>query len=110
MQMRIITRAIAAAAATIAVGGVGAALAPAAYADSVDKSEVANQISNQLSQQVGHNPASVSCPRDLVATMGATLRCNATDAGQTYGVTVTVTNVDAAGNVGFDFKVDSQPS
>jgi hypothetical protein len=75
----------------------------------VYKDDVANQISTQLSQQVGHKPASVSCPRDLVATVGATLRCNVTDAGQTYGVTITVTNVDA-GNVGFDFTVDSQPS
>jgi hypothetical protein len=87
--MRIVSRSLAAAAVSITLGAAGAGLAPAAYAnpnlglDVVYRDDVANQISNQLSQQVGHKPGSVSCPRDLVATAGATLRCAVTDAGQT---------------------------
>ena len=36
------------------------------------------------------------------------LQYNPADAGQTYGVNVAVTSVDA-GNVKFDIKVDDQP-
>jgi hypothetical protein len=77
----------------------------------VYRDDVANQISTELGGQAGHKPASVSCPKDLAATVGATRRCNLTDAGQTYGVTVTVTNVDnVAGVSTFDILVDNEPS
>jgi len=77
--------------------------------ETVDKSQVASQISDQLTQQVGHKPDSVACPDNLKGTPGATLRSDLTDAGQKYGVTVTVNSVDA-GDVNFNFKVDDQPS
>ncbi len=76
--------------------------------ETVDKSQVVSQISDQLNQQVGHKPDSVTCPDNLKGTVGATLRCELTDAGQTYGVTVTVASVDG-GDVNFNFKVDDQP-
>jgi hypothetical protein len=76
--------------------------------ETVDKEQVAGQISDQLAQQVGHKPESVTCPDNLKGTQGATLRCELTDEGQTYGVNVTVTSVDA-GDVLFDIKVDDQP-
>lgn len=76
--------------------------------ETVDKAQVATEIGDQLGQQVGHKPDSVTCPDNLKGTVGATLRCELTDAGQTYGVNVNVTSVDA-GDVKFDFKVDDQP-
>jgi phenylpyruvate tautomerase PptA (4-oxalocrotonate tautomerase family) len=76
--------------------------------ETVDKADVASQISDQLAKQVGHAPEKVSCPDNLKGNQGATLQCDLTDEGQTYGVTVTVTDVQA-GDVLFDFKVDEQP-
>lgn len=77
--------------------------------ETVDKNQVASQISDQLEQQVGRKPESVTCPDNLKGVSGATLRCQLTDAGDTYGINVTVTGVHA-GVVNFDFKVDSTPS
>jgi predicted thioesterase len=76
--------------------------------ETVDKAQVASEISDQLAQQVGHKPESVTCPDNLKGDTGATLQCELTDSGQTYGVNVTVTDVDA-GDVKFDIKVDDQP-
>ena len=76
--------------------------------ETVDKDQVASQLTDQLTQQVGHKPDSVSCPDNLKGTVGATMRCDLTDSGQTYGVTVTVASV-GGGDVNFNFKVDDQP-
>ncbi len=76
--------------------------------ETVDKNNVATDISDNVSQQIGHKPDSVSCPDNLKGVQGATLRCQLTDGGQKYGVNVTVTSVDA-GDVNFTFKVDDQP-
>ena len=76
--------------------------------ETVDKKEVASKISDQLAQQAGRKPDSVTCPDNLKGTEGATLRCELKDGDQTYGVTVTVTSVDA-GDVNFHIKVDDQP-
>ncbi len=73
--------------------------------ETVDKNQVASKISDQLTQQVGSKPDAVTCPDNLKGEQGATLRCDLKDGNQTYGVTVTVTNV-VAGDVNFDFKVD----
>jgi hypothetical protein len=77
--------------------------------ETVDKDQVADQISAQLAQQAGRKPDSVTCPDNLKGTKDATLRCELTDQGQTYGVTVTVTDVKGDGDVLFDIKVDDQP-
>jgi Domain of unknown function (DUF4333) len=77
--------------------------------ETVDKNQVASKISDQLTQQVGSKPDSVTCPDNLKGVEGATLRCQLKDSGQTYGVTVTVTSVQA-GDVNFNFKVDNQPT
>lgn len=73
--------------------------------ETVDKNLVATKISDQLTQQVGSKPDGVTCPDNLKGVQGATLRCDLKDGNQTFGVTVTVTNV-VAGDVNFDFKVD----
>jgi hypothetical protein len=74
----------------------------------VDKKVVAQEISDQLEQQNGKKPDSVSCPDNLNGVQGATLRCTLADAGQTYGVNVTVTSVEGS-DVKFDIKLDDQP-
>jgi predicted thioesterase len=74
----------------------------------VDKKQVASVISDQLTQQLGSRPDSVTCPDNLKGTVGATLRCQLTDGGQKYGVNVTVTSVDG-NNVNFDIKRDDHP-
>jgi hypothetical protein len=51
----------------------------------------------------------VSCPDNLKGVVGATLRCQLSDGGKNYGVTVTVTSVDG-NDVEFDIKRDDQPS
>jgi Domain of unknown function (DUF4333) len=73
--------------------------------ETVDKDQVASVISDKLTQQVGKKPDSVTCPDNLKGVEGATLRCQLTDGAEKYGISVTVTNVDA-GDVNFDFKVD----
>ena len=76
--------------------------------ETVNKDDVAKSISDQLAQQFGRTPDNVTCPNDLKGDVGATLRCQLTDQGSTFGVTVTVTSV-ASDDVKYGFKVDDQP-
>lgn len=75
---------------------------------SVDKNDLAKEISAQLEKQVGRAPESVDCPDDLKGEVGATTRCTLNDGGDTYGVDVNVTKVEGA-DVKFDLKVDDKP-
>lgn len=75
----------------------------------VAKADVEEQAATELAAQVGRRPAAITCPSDLPARVGATLRCTLHDDGTTFGLTVTVTAV-AGTDVKFDVKVDSQPS
>ncbi|MQY28101.1 DUF4333 domain-containing protein [Nocardia aurantia] len=75
---------------------------------SVDKNEVAAQISGKLEQQVGQKPDSVTCPQNLPARTGATLVCTLDDQGTKYDVTVTVTSVDGD-QAKFDIQVADTP-
>jgi Domain of unknown function (DUF4333) len=75
--------------------------------ETVNKDDVAKQISDQSEQQFGRRP-DITCPNDLKGDVGATTRCQLTDQGSMYGVTVTVTSADS-GDVKFDFKIDDQP-
>lgn len=75
----------------------------------VDRTDLAQRVSELLEEQVGRAPDSVTCPEDLVGEVGAETRCVLEDAGDRYGVDVVVTNVRGT-NVGFDIKVDDQPS
>lgn len=75
---------------------------------SVDKAEVARQGKAALAAQVGKQPDAFSCPEDLPAKVGATVRCQLADDGKQYGVTVTAKSV-VGGKVNMDFKVDGTP-
>jgi hypothetical protein len=75
---------------------------------SVDKDDLAKEISAQLKNEVGRAPESVECPDNLKGEVGATTRCTLNDSGETYGVDVNVTKVDGS-DVKFDLKVDDKP-
>ena len=75
---------------------------------SVDKADLAKEISAQLEKQVGRAPDSVDCPDDLKGEVGATTRCTLSNGGEAYGVDVNVTKVEGT-DVKFDLKVDDQP-
>jgi Domain of unknown function (DUF4333) len=77
--------------------------------ETVDKNDVASEINDQATQQLGHKPDSVTCPDNLKGVVGTTLHCQLIDAGQTTPLTVTVTNVDG-GTVNFNWAADNQPS
>ena len=75
---------------------------------SVDKDELAKEISAQLTEQSGRAPETVECPDDLEGEVGATTRCTLNDDGTTYGVDVNVTKVEGT-DVEFDFTFDDKP-
>ena len=75
---------------------------------SVDKDDLAKEISAQLKSEVGRAPESVECPDNLKGEVGATTRCTLNDSGETYGVDVNVTKVDGS-DVKFKLKVDDKP-
>jgi Domain of unknown function (DUF4333) len=75
---------------------------------SVDKDELAKEMSAQLTKQSGRAPESVECPDDLAGEVGATTHCTLNDAGTTYGVDVNVTKVEGT-DVEFDLEFDNKP-
>ncbi len=95
--------------AAAAVATVAACSFSAGTSVSVDKDELAKEISAQLDKQVGHAPESVECPENLKGEVGATTRCTLNDSGETYGVDVNVTKVEGT-DVKFDLEVDDKPS
>ncbi|MDA2807632.1 DUF4333 domain-containing protein [Nocardiopsis suaedae] len=89
----------------------GGAESPEAGGDAgaVPADEVARQASDTLAETVGQTPDSLTCPEDLPAEVGASIRCELTADGQTLGVTVTATAVEGT-NVDFDVVVDDVPA
>ncbi|WP_026123575.1 DUF4333 domain-containing protein [Nocardiopsis chromatogenes] len=77
-------------------------------AAAVSADEVARQASDVLAETTGQTPDSLTCPEDLPAEVGASIRCELTADGQTLGVTVTATAVEGT-NVDFDVVVDETP-
>jgi hypothetical protein len=72
--------------------------------------EAGQQAATELAAQIGAStPPDIVCPDELVATVGTTMICTLTDAGETYDTTLTVTD-DANGETGFDIQVADTPS
>ena len=74
--------------------------------DVLPADQVADGAADALEPQVGVRPE-VDCPNDVEATAGASARCTATVPGATYGVTVTVTEVDGEEAV-YSVQVDDE--
>jgi hypothetical protein len=75
----------------------------------VSKADVEKQVTDQLAAQTGTTPDSVTCPGDLAATVGTSMRCTLAKGGSTIGVTVAVTSVDND-TAKFSIKVDDAPA
>ncbi|MBX9243747.1 DUF4333 domain-containing protein [Actinotalea ferrariae] len=76
---------------------------------SVSPESLAQQVSDQLEEQVGVAPDDVECPETLEGETGASTRCELMAGGATYGVTVTVTSVEGT-TVRLDIQVDDEPT
>ena len=75
---------------------------------SVPGDHLAAVVSEQLTKTVGKKPDTVRCPTMKDAKKGSAVRCTLTDAGRTYGVTVTATEVKGS-DVRTDIQVDRTP-
>lgn len=74
----------------------------------VDRHDVEKKIAGFLEPKTGQRPG-VTCPDDLEATVGTTMRCTlAFDDGTRIGVTVKVLSVKGK-HVGYHFQVDKKP-
>ncbi len=62
-----------------------------------------------MATKTGERPSSVTCPDDLKAKEGTTMRCMLAASSGSYGRTVTVTSVKDD-TVNFDIKVDDEPA
>lgn len=71
------------------------------------RSTLEDEISTQLEQQVGQAPDDISCPDDLIGTIGETMRCTLSAGADELGVAVEVTGVDGT-DVNFSIEVDDQ--
>lgn len=97
---------------TAAIVGVTAALGlltGCGSTPSVSSSDAAQQIADALEGKTGQRPDEVSCPEDLEAEIGASIRCALSDGDETYGVTISVTDV-TDGVATFDIVVDPEPA
>ena len=77
--------------------------------ETVDKNQVASDISDKLTKQAGSKPDSVTCPDNLKGAEGPPCGASSATGARSTACTVTVTDVDA-GDVNFNIQVDDQPS
>lgn len=81
--------------------------------DTVSKEDVQKQAQakfDEIAQKQGAKTfPKITCPDDLDAEKGKTVRCSATGADGTLGITVTVTSVED-GKVNLNFKGDDKLS
>lgn len=75
----------------------------------VSTDDLEEQITTQLTEQVGQAPDDVTCEDPLPAEEGEQVRCSLTAGESTYGIDVTASEVDGD-NVRFDIQVDDEPS
>lgn len=92
-----------------AAAGVAAALVlgPVACSSAVDQDEVATTVASALQGQ-GVPVEGMTCPGDLQAVPGTTLRCEFTAGGQPVDAVVTVTSVEN-GTARYDVHTEARP-
>jgi len=71
----------------------GASLASCSSESAVSQSDVEDQVSTQLTKEVGQTPDDVSCPGDLAAEVGTKMTCVLTAGSDTIDVALVVTEV-----------------
>jgi len=76
---------------------------------SVPRKQLEVNARKQLSAAVGRQAPPITCPGNLDATVGATLRCSTQLSSGTYAVTLTVTSVKGT-DVRYDVQVAKHPS
>jgi hypothetical protein len=92
-------------------GGSGSMEGSSGGQSSVSGDQLAQAVSAALQKKVGRAPTSVSCPSGVQLKAGATARCSLVDdQSRTYGLTVTLTQMNADGKYHLDIQVDNQPS
>ena len=96
------------AATVAAIAAMSACSIGASSGKSVKQADVEKQIADQLAAKAGERPTSVSCPDNLKAKKGTTMRCTLAASSGRYGLRVTVTSVKD-NTVNFDIKVDDKP-
>jgi hypothetical protein len=94
---------------TLAVAGLAVALAAgvSACSSTVPKDDVAKTIGGKLTEQ-GITAGAVSCPADLEAEVGKTLRCEFTVDGQPVDAVATVTSIQGD-QANFDITTEARP-
>lgn len=97
---------IRAAALVIAVAGMTAAGCGGQV--KLRKADVEMQAKRAVGHLLGHAPDGVSCPADLWAMVGESMRCLVDAQGSRSAVIITVTSVDAqTRNAKFDVRLDA---
>jgi hypothetical protein len=92
------------------VAGIATALVLgpiACSANVVDKEEVASTTASALQEQ-GVQVENMTCPDDLQAVAGETMRCEFTTGGQPVDAVVTVTSVED-GTARYDMRTEARP-
>lgn len=94
---------------TLAVAGLVVALGAglAGCAGSVPKDDVASAIGGKLTEQ-GISAAAVTCPEDLEAEVGKTVRCEFAVDGQPVDAVATVTSIEGD-QANFDIVTEARP-
>lgn len=73
----------------------------------VDRAEVEQKVRDGLSKSVGQDAPEASCPKDLPAEKGATIRCSMDFPDGRLGISVKVTSVED-GEAKFDIQADKE--
>lgn len=73
---------------------LSAALAGCSSGTTLSRADVEDQVSSQLTAQVGQKPDKVTCPGDLEGTVGTTMTCVLTAGSDTIDTELKVTEVD----------------
>ena len=77
----------------------------------IRQADVETQAKRAVGHLIGRAPDAVTCPGDMVAEVGHTMRCTLDSDGSQFGVTITITSMDAAGqNAKFAVALDKTPS
>jgi molybdopterin-biosynthesis enzyme MoeA-like protein len=86
----------------------GCSVSIGAGSPALGRHQVEKEVSDRLTQKVGQRPKAITCPGDLEAKVGTTMRCRLeADDGSKIGLTLTVTSVKGK-HVRYNIQVDKK--